>query len=205
MTNLNDNTKKVLNFVSKFQSDNGYSPSIPEIVNSTGIKSNRGVSIQLEKLQNLGYIKRDKQARRAIKILSNPFTNITETIKIPLVGVIRAGNPSLADQNIERYVNVSITDVHGRLDAFLLEVKGDSMTRAGFNQGDLAIVVPESMPNNGDIVVAFFENEETATLKRFKKMDNYVVLMPESYNSEYKPIITQEVSIQGKVLGKLSN
>lgn len=205
MADLNENSKKVLNFVSKFQSENGYSPSIPEIIAGTGIKSNRGVSIQLEKLQSLGYIKRDKQARRAIKILSNPFTNVTETIKIPLVGTIHAGSPSLAEQNIERYVDVSITDVHGRSDAFLLEVKGDSMTRAGYNHGDLAIVVPESMPNNGDIVVAFFENEETATLKRFKKMDNYVVLMPESYNSEHKPIITQEVSIQGKVLGKLSN
>jgi repressor LexA len=205
MGQLTENSQKVLAFVSKFQSENGFSPSIPEIINGTGIKSNRGVSIQLDKLQGLGFIHRDKNARRAIKILSNPLTRVTETARIPVVGQIRAGQPIYAEQQIEEYRDVSITDIHGRTDAFLLRVIGDSMTRAGFNQGDLAIVVPESVPSNGDIVVAFFPDEETATLKRFKRMDNYIVLMPESYNPIYKPIITQEVSIQGKVLGKLTN
>lgn len=203
MSNLTDNAKKVFSFLSKFQSGNGYSPSIPEIMNATGIKSIRGVSIQLEKLQNLGYIHRDKQARRAIKILLPPFPD-QEVIKLPLVGEIRAGQPALAEENIEGYRDVSRVDVHGRSDAFLLRVRGDSMSKAGINTGDIVIVAPQPVPDNGDIVVAFNPDEETATLKRFKKMSEYVVLIPESYNPEYTPIIAKQVMIQGKVIGKLS-
>ncbi|AKM82921.1 MAG: LexA repressor, repressor LexA [Candidatus Woesebacteria bacterium GW2011_GWF1_31_35] len=203
MNNLTDNVRKVFSFVTKFQSENGYSPSIPEIMRATQIKSIRGVSIQLEKLQDLGYIHRDKQARRAIKILLAPLPD-QEVINLPLVGEIRAGQPALAQENIEGYRDVSKSELHGRSDAFLLRVKGDSMSKAGLNTGDIVIVVPQPVPDNGDIVVAFNPNEETATLKRFKKMSEYVVLLPESHNSEYKPIIAREIMIQGKVLGKLS-
>lgn len=203
MNVLTDNAKKVFSFVSKFQSENGYSPSIPEIMKATQIGSIRGVSLQLVKLQNLGYIRRDKQARRAIKILLPPLPD-QEAISLPLVGEIRAGQPTLADENIEEYRDVSKSELHGRSDAFLLRVKGDSMSKAGLNTGDIVIVAPQPVPDNGDIVVAFNPNEETATLKRFKKMSEYVVLLPESYNSDYKPIIAKEIMIQGKVLGKLS-
>ena len=203
MDKLTDNTKNVLDFITKFQSENGYSPSIPEIMSATGIKSNRGVSIQLEKLQNLGYIRRNKQARRAIKILL-PSLPDKDVVKLPLVGEIRAGQPALANETIEEYRNVSKSDLHGRSDAFLLRVRGDSMSKAGLNTGDIVIVTPQPVPNNGDIVVAFNPNEETATLKRFKKMSEYVVLLPESHNPDHKPIIAKEVMIQGKVLGKLS-
>lgn len=204
MDNLSKNAKKVLLFISEFQAENGYSPSIPEIMGGTGIKSNRGVSLQLEKLQNLGYIHRDRQARRAIKVLVNPVTQDTEKVKVPLVGEIRAGQPNYAEENIEDYYKVPTIDVHGRTDAFLLRVKGDSMTKAGFNEGDLAIVVPEEVPRNGDIVVAFMPDDDVATLKRYKKMDSYVVLLPESYNPEHKPIIEKNIMIQGIVLGKFT-
>ena len=203
MSNLTDNAKKVFIFVSKFQLKNGYSPSIPEIMEATQIKSIRGVSIQLEKLQNHGYIHRDKQARRAIKILLPPLPD-EDTVSLPLVGDIRAGMPTLAQENIEEYRDVSKSDIHGRSDAFLLRVKGDSMSKTDLNTGDIVIVAPQPVPSNGDIVVAFNPDEETATLKRFKKMDGYVVLLPESHNPEYKPIIVKEIMIQGKVIGKLS-
>lgn len=205
MRDLTENAKKVLSFVSKFQTENGYSPSIPEIMRGTGIKSNRGVSIQLDRLQSLGFIHRDKQARRAIKILSSSVAEINQMVKVPLVGSIHAGEPNFAEQHIEEYFDLSMTEVHGRTDAFLLEVKGDSMTKAGFEEGDLAIVVPEPRPQNGDVVVAYIPDEEAATLKRFKNVDSYVALIPDSYNPKYKPIIGREFSIQGKVIGKLSN
>lgn len=202
MTNITDNTKKVFAFVASFQAKNGYSPSIPEIMSGTQLKSIRGVSIQLEKLQNMGYIQREKQARRSIKILLPPLPS-QDMVRLPLVGEIRAGIPTLAEQNIEEYREVPKSDLHGRSDAFLLRVKGDSMSKKGFNTGDIVIVAPQPVPDNGDIVVAFMPDEDTATLKRFKKMDGYVVLMPESYNPEYQPIIAKEVMIQGKVIGKL--
>ena len=202
MENLTSNAKNVFSFISSFQTKNGYSPSIPEIMRTTHIKSIRGVSIQLKKLQDLGYIHREKQARRAIKILLPPLLN-QEMISLPLVGEIHAGQPTLAEQNIEGHFDVPVSDLHGRSDAFLLRVKGDSMSKAGFSSGDIVIVAPQPVPDNGDIVVAFNPEDTTATLKRFKKMDDYVLLIPESYNSEYKPIIAKEVMIQGKVIGKL--
>lgn len=204
MNKLSDNTQKVFSFVSRFQQQNGYSPSIPEIMKGTQIKSIRGVSIQLEKLQNLGYIHRDKQARRAIKVLISPLPN-EDHVSLPVVGEIKAGIPALAQENIEEHRDVSKSYLHGRSDAFLLRVRGDSMSKTGLNTGDLVIVVPQPVPDNGDIVVAFNPDEETATLKRYKKMDGYVILMPESHNPEYQPIIAKEVMIQGKVIGKLSD
>lgn len=204
MSTLSENAKRVFLFVSRFQTENGYSPSIPEIMKATQLKSFRGVSIQLEKLQNLGYIHRNKQARRAIKILLPPLPN-EATIKLPIVGEIRAGQPTLAEENIEGYREVSKSSLHGRSDAFLLRVRGDSMSKANLNTGDIVIVVPQPVPDNGDIVVAFNPNEETATLKRFKKMNEYAILLPESHNPDYKPIIAKEIMIQGKVLGKLPN
>lgn len=203
MTNLTDKAKNVFSYVSNFQTKNGYSPSIPEIMRATHIQSIRGVSLQLQKLQDLGYIHRDKQARRAIKILLPPLSN-QEFVSLPLVGEIRAGEPTLAQQNIEGYREVSTSDLHGRSDAFLLRVKGDSMSKAGLNTGDIVIVAPQPVPDDGDIVVAFNEHDDTATLKRFKKMNDYVILIPESHNSEYKPIIAREVMIQGKVIGKIA-
>jgi repressor LexA len=78
------------------------------------------------------------------------------------------------------------------------------MSKAGLSTGDIVIVAPQPVPDDGDIVVAFNEQDDSATLKRFKKMDDYVLLIPESHNSEYKPIIAREISIQGKVIGKLT-
>ncbi|MCG3206387.1 MAG: LexA repressor [Elusimicrobia bacterium] len=204
MNNLTDNAKKVFIYITKFQLKNGFSPSVPEIMKATGIKSLRGVSIQLEKLQDWGFIHRDKQARRAIKILMPPLPD-EMTMKLPLVGEIRAGLPTLASENIEGYRDVLTSDLHGRSDAFLLRVRGDSMSKAHLNSGDIVIVAPQPVPDNGDIVVAFMPDEETATLKRFKKMDDYVMLLPESHNPEYQPIIARSVMIQGKVIGKLAD
>lgn len=203
MQKITDKTLQVLNFIAAFQTQNGYSPSIPEICNGTKINSIRGVTLQLDKLQKFGFIQREKNSRRAIKILNKPEQiNSSETIKIPLVGEIKAGYNALAQENIENYYNVPLGLLHGRRDAFLLRVNGRSMLKAGYNPGDIIIVAPQSNPLNGDIVVAFDPDDETATLKRFKKMDNFVLLLPESDDPRYQPKIGREFVIQGKVVGK---
>lgn len=204
MIDLSENSKNILSFVINYQERNGYSPSLPEIMHAVKLKSFRGVSIHLDKLQKLGYIQRDKNTRRAIKVLLKPQeAQISKKIKIPLVGEIKAGIPSLAQENIEEYKEVPIKLLHGRTDAFLLRVRGDSMVKAGFKPGDIVIVIPQYAAMNGDIVVAFNPEEETATLKRFKKMEDYIVLLPESDNPIYKPIIGRQFAIQGKVIDKL--
>lgn len=200
---MSEKALEVLNFVATFQSQNGYSPSIPQIMSSTSINSLRGVTIQLEKLQHMGYIQRDKHSRRAIKILNQPsHIQSTETTKIPLIGDIKAGYNALAQENIEEYYEVPLILLHGRKDAFLLRVTGKSMLKAGFKPGDIVIVAPQPSPLNGDIVVAFDFDDETATLKRFKKMDDYILLLPESDDPQYQPKVGREFVIQGKVLDK---
>lgn len=203
MSVLTDKAFQVLNYIIIYQEQNGYSPSIPEIAAGAKINSMRGATLQLDKLQKFGYILRKKNERRAIKIINKPAQiNSTESIKIPLIGEIKAGYNALAEQNIEAYFDVPLNLLHGRKDAFLLKVKGNSMLKAGFNPGDIVIVAPQPTPLNGDIVVAFDSDDETATLKRFKKMENYVLLLPESDDPAYEPKIGREFVIQGKVIDK---
>lgn len=194
---------KVLQFISNFQSQKGYSPSIPEIMSGTQISSFRGVTLQLDKLQLLGYIQRNKHSRRSILILNKPeYINSSEVAKIPLIGEIKAGYNALAQENIEKYYDIPLNLLHGWKDAFLLRVSGNSMLNAGFRPGDIVIVAPQPSPLNGDIVVAFDPEDDTATLKRFKKMDDYVLLLPESNDPAYQPKVGREFVIQGKVIDK---
>lgn len=191
-------------FIYNYQKLKGYSPTLKEIKESINLRSLRGASLQLDKLEKLGYIQRKKNSRRAIEILIEPEKQKSQDlVSIPLVGEIKAGIPILAQENIEEYKKIPKYLLHGRSNTFLLRVKGDSMTKTGINPGDIVIIGQQNAAEDGDIVVAFLPEEETATLKRFKKMQEYIMLLPESYSSEYKPIIETNVLIQGKVIEKL--
>lgn len=200
---LNPKAKKILEAISQFQEENGYSPTIEELKSLTHNKSTRGIVLQLDKLQKLGYIIRAKNSRRAIKILINPPRVKKEFIRVPVLGEIKAGYGGLAEQKIEEYKKIPLSAAKGRRDAFILRVKGTSMLNAGIKPDDLAIIVPQNTAYNGEIVVAFDPNDETATLKRFKKMQDYVMLLPETDDPEYKPIIGRHFEIQGKFIDLL--
>ena len=196
--------KKVLEFIISYQNRHQYSPSINEIRDAVGLHSLRGVSIQLEKLEGLGFIQRNKRTRRSISILNTPpELTSEEEINVPVVGEVRAGVPTLAEQNVIGYEKVPLSLLKGRRDAFILKVKGDSMIEKNIKPGDSVVVVPQSTALNGDIVVALNPEEDEATLKIFKKLENYIVLLPANRN--YKPIIGRQFVIQGKVVGKLPN
>ena len=204
MRYLPSKTEKVLQIIIQFQSKNGYSPSITELKTIIGNKSTRGIVLQLDKLQKLGYIQREKNSRRAIKILSKPTRINKETmINVPVIGEIRAGYNALAEQNIEGYEKIPLLLAKGRRDVFILRVKGTSMLKAGINPGDLAIIAPQNSANNGDIVVAFDPDDETATLKRFKRLQDYVMLLPESDDPAYQPKIGKQFAIQGRFIDLL--
>lgn len=204
MQDLRSKTKKVLETIIQFQDENGYSPSIQNLKDILGNKSTRGIVLQLDKLQKIGYIQREKNSRRAIKILIKP-TKINKEVAInaPIIGEIRAGYNALAKQNIEGYKNVPLTLARGRRDIFILRVKGTSMLKAGINPGDLAIIAPQNSANNGDIVVAFDPDDGTATLKRFKRLQDYVMLLPETDDPVYEPKIGKQFVIQGKFIDLL--
>ncbi len=203
--NLDSKLNKIWSFIYEYQMEHGYSPTYNEIGVAAKLKSKRGVSLQLEKLEDLGLIARDKNARRAIKVLKTPdFSNSSAaSVPLPVLGEVVAGEPKYAEETPEGYVSVSLAETRGTSEAFLLRIVGDSMSKKNFKTGDFAIVVPQSIASNGDIVIAYNPDTESATMKRFQRVDDYIILIPESFNPKYSPIVGKDFIIQGKVVGRI--
>ncbi len=203
MDGLTKRQRQILNFITKEIEKKGYPPSIREIGKRMGISSLRGVTIHLDALEKKGYIKRNSSAR-SIKILPPDKETIisVEVIKLPLVGRVAAGEPILAEENIEDWIPVPKTMVKNNRNAFLLKINGDSMIGDHIMDGDLVIVKPQPVADNGDIVVAVIDDE--ATVKRFYHRKDHICLQPA--NPKYQPIIAKEdFRINGKVIGILQN
>lgn len=204
-TKLSKRQEAILNFIKEEVQSKGYPPSVREIGLAVGLASSSTVHGHLERLESKGYIRRDKTKPRAIEIL-NPFESTTATkqgvMHVPLLGKVTAGMPITAIENIEEYFPIPHT--YGTSDdhIFMLEIMGESMIEVGILDGDYVIVKQQSSANNGEIVVAMTEDDE-ATVKRFYKEDGYYRLQPE--NSSMEPIIVQNVSILGKVVGLYRN
>lgn len=201
MDGLTKRQRQILNFITKEIEKKGYPPSIREIGKRTGISSLRGVTIHLDALEKKGYIKRNSSAR-SIKILKADKETIisVEVIKLPLVGRVAAGEPILAEENIEDWIPVPKTMVKNNKNAFLLKVNGDSMTGDYIMDGDLVVVKPQPVADNGDIVVAVIDDE--ATVKRFYREKDCIRLQPS--NPKCKPtILKRNFLINGKVIGLL--
>lgn len=177
----------------------GYPPSVRDICKGVGLKSTSTVHSYLEKIESKGYIRKDPTKPRAIEILEkndDPLLISKKTVDIPIVGKVTAGAPILAVENIEDTYPVPLELVEGH-DVFMLKVQGESMIEAGILSGDLVLVQKQNSANNGDIVVALLDDE--ATVKTFYKEKDLIRLQPE--NQFMKPILTQEVSVLGKVIG----
>lgn len=193
----------ILEFIKEQQVDKGYPPSVREICTAVGLKSTSTVHSHLNKLEKLGYIKRDPSKPRAIEILDNNTNDAPglnqEIVPIPIVGQITAGEPILAEQNIEEYMPLPINLIHGK-NNFILKVRGESMINAGILDKDYVIVDKVNHASNSEIVVALI-NGEAATVKRFFKEGTTVRLQPE--NEFMDPLILDErnVEIVGIVKG----
>ena len=188
---------EILEYMKKEILNRGFPPSVREIFQAVHLKSTSSVHAHLETLEKNGYIKRDATKPRAIEIIDDDFNLARrEIINIPVVGTVTAGEPILAVQNIEDYFPM-LPDRISNKNTFMLHVRGESMINAGIFDGDLVIVEQQSTAENGDIVVAMIE--DSATVKTFYKEDGYYRLQPE--NDSMEPIIVNEVSIIGKVVG----
>lgn len=188
----------IFEFIKEQQLAKGYPPSVREICSAVGLKSTSTVHSHLNKLEKLGYIRRDPTKPRAIEILNNNNNDNDvlginqEIIPIPVVGQITAGEPILAAQNIEEYIPLPANLVQGK-DNFILRVKGESMIGAGILDKDYVIVDKNNHASNSQIVVALI-NGEYATVKRFFKEDRLVRLQPE--NEFMDSIILDERNIE---------
>ena len=203
---LSNKQLMILEFIKEQLLAKGYPPSVREICQAVGLKSTSTVHSHLNKLEKLGYIRRDPTKPRAIEILDggNVFANnnntvMQEMINLPLVGQVTAGEPILAQQNIQEYIPLPAQLIKGT-DTFLLKVKGESMINAGILDNDYVVVDKGATASNSQIVVALV-NKESATVKRFFKEGNNVRLEP--VNDFMDPIILNErdVEIVGTVTG----
>ena len=189
--------QEILDFLKNTILSTGYPPTVREICEAVHLKSTSSVFQHLEKLEKNGYIKRDESKPRAIEIIDDNFNMLRrETVSVPMVGRVAAGQPLLAVQNVESYFPIP-AEYMPNAQSFMLRVKGDSMINIGIFDGDTIIVQQQKTAKNGDIVVALVE--DSATVKTFYKEDGHIRLQPENDNMD--PIIVEDCLILGKVFG----
>ena len=194
---LTKRQKEIFDFIRRYASRHGYPPTVREIGKAVGLGSPSTVHAHLANLEKIGLLKRDPSKPRAIEVLVEKAKRAVRGGGLPIVGVVAAGEPMLAEENIEEYVEVP--DVIGGEDGdFILRVKGDSMKDAGILAGDYVVVRSEDTAANGEIVVALV-GEDEATVKRFFRENGRVRLQPE--NKAFKPIRTKDATVLGTVVG----
>ena len=191
--------EEILEYIKSEILHRGFPPAVREICEAVHLKSTSSVHAHLESLEKNGYIRRDPTKPRAIEILDDHF-NLTrrEMVNVPIIGTVAAGQPILAEENIENYFPIPVEYMPNK-QSFMLRVKGESMINAGILDGDCVMVERQNTADNGDIVVALLG--DSATVKRFYREDGHIRLQPE--NDRMDPIIVedQELQILGKVFG----
>lgn len=185
MARTTDKQEKILEFLNTHIEEKGYPPTVREICAAVGLRSTATVSYHLAELKKQGRIQGESSKRRALSLPESQRNG-----RIPLLGVVTAGLPIHAHEDIEGYLPWD-----GDPKCFALRIKGDSMVNAGILDGDKVIVRPQPDAVNGDIVIALLGDE--ATCKRFHRGADGVWLLPE--NPAYEPIDGREAQILGKV------
>ena len=210
---LNKRERDILKFIQKEIITNGFAPSVREICKAVGLNSTATVQGYLKTLEERGYVKKENQKGRTIRLLKNfkgenvisdalgvsatkEYYSNKEMVNVPLVGKITASQPILAVENITDTFPIPI-DFIGNSESFMLTVRGESMIEAGILDGDYILVKKTNSAENGQIVVALIDDE--ATVKTFYKEKGHIRLQPE--NSTMDPIIVPDCKILGKVSG----
>ena len=189
--------QEILEYIKSQILERGFPPAVREICEAVGLKYTSSVHSHLETLEKNGYIRRDPTKPRAIEILDDDFNLVRrEMVNVPIIGRVAAGQPILAEENIEDYFPFPVDRMPNK-QTFLLRVKGESMINAGILDGDFVLVEEAKTASNGDMVVALID--DGATVKTFYKEEGVFRLQPE--NDFMDPIIVKEVSILGKVIG----
>ncbi|HLR10651.1 MAG TPA: transcriptional repressor LexA [Sporosarcina sp.] len=204
MEKISKRQEAILEFIKEEVKQKGYPPSVREIGTAVGLASSSTVHGHLARLESKGYIRRDPTKPRAIEVLDPMGEEIVKpgVLHVPLIGKVTAGQPITAIENIEEYFPLPESFGTSEDQLFMLEIVGESMIEAGILDGDYVVVRQKNTADNGEIVVAMTEEDE-ATVKRFFKERNYFRLQPE--NSTMEPIIVDQVSILGKVVGVYRN
>lgn len=197
MKGITDRQKEVLTFISDFQEENSYPPTVREISEHFNI-SLRAVQDHITALQKKGYLSQTQKRSRSIRVLNENVQAPKLFVgKVPLLGTVAAGKPLLCEENLDGYVNLTEPFVRPGKSYFALRVRGASMINAGILEGDLAVVEQSSVAVDGQIVVAVID--DAITLKRYYKESDKIRLQPE--NPAFQPIYAKDV----RIVGILSN
>ena len=189
--------EEILEYIKSQILERGFPPSVRDICEAVHLKSTSSDHSRLETLEKNGYIRRDPTKPSAIEILDDSFhCNRRDLVNVPVIGHVAAGEPLLAEQNIENYFPIPMEYMPNK-QTFMLKVHGESMINAGILDGDFVLVEQSAVADNGDIVVALLE--DSATVKRFYKEEGIFRLQPE--NDALEPIIVRDLQIMGKVIG----
>lgn len=191
---------EILNFIYKQVKKKGYPPTVREIGEATALSSTSTVHGHLARLEKNGYILRDPSKPRAIEFTAEGLDKLGINLdddKIPLLGIVTAGEPILAIEEATDYFPIPNDLEIEKGNLFMLTIRGDSMMDVGILDGDQVIVRKQESANNGDIVIAMTDEDE-ATCKRFFKESDHIRLQPE--NETMDPIILNDVKILGKVI-----
>jgi len=194
---LTKRQREIFDYIGSYLTKHGYPPTVREIGKAVGLHSSSTVHAHLSKLESLGVLRRDPSKPRALEVMVERAKKVVRPSGLPLVGQVAAGEPVLAEENIEEYIEVP--DVVGGEDGdYILRVRGESMKDAGILEGDFVVVRPTERARDGEIVVALVGDDE-ATVKRFFREKDQIRLQPE--NKSMKPIRTRDARLLGRVVG----
>jgi repressor LexA len=203
---LTKRQQEIFDFIKRYSARYGYPPTVRDIGKAVGLASSSTVHAHLANLERIGLLRRDPTKPRALELLDRAAAGVQAGVQtflqpgLPLVGQVAAGQPVLAEENIEEYIQTPAF-AGGQDGEFLLRVRGESMQDAGIIEGDLVVVRPQDTASDGDIVVALVGEE--ATVKRFFQETDHVRLQPE--NATMEPIRSRDVRVLGRVVGLMRN
>ena len=196
---LTKRQQEIFDFIKSYSAKYGYPPTVRDIGKAVGLASSSTVHAHLANLEKAGLLRRDPSKPRALELLDKAADVVKNAVRpagLPLVGHVAAGQPILAEQNVEDYI--AVPDIAGGDEGeYVLRVRGDSMKNVGIMEGDFVVVRPQDTALDGEIVVALVGEE--ATVKRFFREADHIRLQPE--NETMEPIRSREVRVLGRVVG----
>ncbi len=202
---LTKRQQEIFDFIRKYSAKYGYPPTVRDIGKAVGLASSSTVHAHLANLKKIGLLRRDPSKPRAIELLDRAMESAVDSVRsivrpegLPLLGSVAAGQPVLAEENVEELIPVPDA-AGGAKGEYLLRIRGDSMKNIGILEDDLVVVSPQDTARDGEIVVALLGEE--ATVKRFFREPDHIRLQPE--NETMEPIRSKEVKVLGRVVGLL--
>ena len=197
---LTDRQQQILDTIKKYIAKNGYPPTVREIGSILNLSSPATIHFHLNRLENKGYIKKNKTKNRSLELLiPNEYLDKNNDVaNIALLGTITAGNPIEAIENPNEYFSIPTNIIPKNSEVFALSVKGDAMINKGIYNNDIVIIKRCKNANNGDVIAAMTDDYEV-TLKTFYKEKNHIRLQPE--NDTMAPIILNNITLLGKAIG----